>query len=79
MKIIKNVEIKKITKKKCDFCGTLIQYDSISIDHTFGYGSKRDGSRMSIDICEECVVSVFGDRLVNKGLEEGFRLSGEGL
>lgn len=44
--------MKRIT---CDSCNNEINTESvISISHTFGYGSQRDGDQIEIDLCEDC-------------------------
>lgn len=80
MKYIKEVQVKKAVRIKCDCCGKdIIHSDQCTIDYQFGYGSKRDGDRLSLDFCPDCIEQILGEKLLEKGLKEGVRLSGEGL
>ena len=45
----------------CNCCGRELKMEKgylkeecISVDHTFGYFSRRDGSRQHFDLCEDC-------------------------
>jgi hypothetical protein len=50
----------------CDVCGVISNeidcLEFIHIDHTFGFGSKYDGSKMAIDMCEKC----FDENILSK-------------
>jgi len=40
----------------CDSCEIEINHNNyVSISHQFGYGSQRDGDRVEIDLCENCL------------------------
>ena len=40
----------------CDSCEIEINHNNyVSILHQFGYGSQRDGDRVEIDLCENCL------------------------
>lgn len=80
MKIIKKIEVDSVVKTQCDKCRSII-YDKeeCSINYTFGYGSERDGDRISLDICHKCIENVLGEKLFKKGIEEGQKLMEEGF
>ena len=59
----------------CDGCGDQVDTinhfnEVISIKHTFGYGSKRDGDSVDIDLCESCFTSRFEDILTKDDAKE---------
>lgn len=75
MKIIKKIEVISIVKTQCDNCGSIIHNkEECSINYTFGYESKRDGDRLSLDICHKCIENILGEKLFKKGIEEGKKL-----
>lgn len=41
-------------KIECDMCGNEVPEDIITIEHTFGYNSPRDGDHVRLDLCEMC-------------------------
>lgn len=50
------------TYTKCNMCGKEFEdYDDFSLYHMFGYGSKRDGSKITLDLCNNCL-----DKLVDE-------------
>jgi hypothetical protein len=50
----------EIVDVKCDICDKSCKrdgcydYDRVDIYHTWGYGSKKDGTTINCDICEDC-------------------------
>lgn len=58
MRKLKNGKIETVV---CNCCGKILQLeqgylkeDCVSIEHVFGYFSKKDGIRQKLDLCEEC-------------------------
>jgi hypothetical protein len=64
MKTFKETKIKKIDDVHCDACGksttndTNVGPDYATLESCWGYGSKDDGSKYDIDLCEECFFEV---------------------
>lgn len=61
MKIFKKKLIKSVSDVLCDICGnscTIVQDnagpDFATLEACWGYGSKYDGQKFDIDICESC-------------------------
>ena len=45
-----------MTIQKCNMCGKEFDvYDDFSFYHEFGYGSKRDGDEICLDLCNNCL------------------------
>ena len=68
MKHFIDVEITKreLSYTTCDRCSVDIKKDSldneiVSVSHTFGYGSTRDGQNISFDVCEKCFTEITKD------------------
>jgi len=50
----------------CDKCGLVVQEkdfenEIVNIEHTFGFGSKQDGTKISFDLCEACFMEMIKD------------------
>ncbi len=52
---------RKLTEVICNRCGKKLRVENgylreecITVDKTFGYFSRRDGSRGHFDLCEDC-------------------------
>lgn len=65
MKIFKKKLVKSISDVLCDICGnscTIIPDnfgpDFATLEACWGYGSKYDGKKFDIDICENCFTST---------------------
>ncbi|XEG72426.1 hypothetical protein QA447_31225 [Pseudomonas sp. abacavir_1] len=59
MKIIGRVEIEAITDVKCDVCSCSTRLDTsgfqfASIQAHWGFGTKHDGERYELHLCEDC-------------------------
>lgn len=59
--ITKTIQKEEILSITCDCCGTTVEgthaeyaSDIETWTHSFGYGSKFDGDRVSIEICDKC-------------------------
>jgi len=55
------------TEIVCDRCGKIykaMQDDFFSLDHQFGYGSKRDGDVIHADLCEHCLFEMLDEHNV---------------
>ena len=40
----------------CNKCGNEPKYGNfVSVNYQYGYGTVRDGSRVSFELCEECL------------------------
>jgi hypothetical protein len=49
---------------KCDVCGQNKKEDEVlSITHVFGYGTTLDGTKINLDVCEECFIEKFEEEL----------------
>lgn len=50
---------------KCDMCGKKFddwdEESSLTIDRCMGYGSRRDGEHVHIDICANCFDKLLDD------------------
>lgn len=64
MKTWKKKTIKAVDDVNCDVCGkSTTHYDYIGPDYAsleacWGYGSKDDGTKYDIHLCESCFVNV---------------------
>lgn len=64
MKTFKDKTIKVIDDVHCDACGkSTTNYinvgpDYASIESCWGYGSKNDGTKYNIELCENCFFEV---------------------
>ena len=48
-----------MTIKICNICGDKLEvYDGFSLSHQFGYGSKRDGDTINLDLCSKCLDKI---------------------
>jgi hypothetical protein len=46
----------------CDKCEEQIRKESVvKIQHTFGYGSPRDGDMIEIELCEDCFQDIINE------------------
>lgn len=59
MKLYEETTVKVVSDVKCDVCGasTLAEHGVInagSLQANWGFGSKHDGDRYHIDLCEVC-------------------------
>jgi hypothetical protein len=54
----------------CDNCFSKIENNPIQINHTFGYGSKRDGDSVELHLCENCFEKIFLEKKLNLKLLE---------
>jgi hypothetical protein len=54
----------------CNNCFTEIKSNPVQINHTFGYGSKRDGESVEIHLCENCFEKIFLEKKLNLKLLE---------
>ena len=44
----------------CDSCENEMQLnDYVKIEHTFSYGSQRDGDTVNLDLCEFCFEKIY--------------------
>jgi hypothetical protein len=63
MKTYKTVEKKVKDRIYCDACGQCCTEDNIgdeygTLEAVWGYGSKHDGTKYNIDLCEDCFFKV---------------------
>lgn len=64
MRIFKEEITKVLDDVSCDCCGkSTTNYESVGPDYAalescWGYGSKSDGSRFEVDLCESCFNDV---------------------
>lgn len=63
MRTYKEVKRKVEDKVMCDVCGKICTNDYGDNEHgtlemIYGYGSKRDGSRLNLDLCEQCIENI---------------------
>jgi len=64
MKTFKKKTVKVVDDVHCDCCGkstTNYNYvgpDYATLESCWGYGSKHDGSKYNIDLCEGCFTEV---------------------
>jgi hypothetical protein len=63
--IEKTVQIKSVEAIQCDMCGKdcegaedLFGINYATLDVEWGYGSKSDGSKYEIHLCEKCFYNV---------------------
>lgn len=61
LKKYNKTEERKLQSVVCNCCGRQLKVEGgylreecISVDHSFGYFSRRDGSRHHFDLCEDC-------------------------
>lgn len=59
MKIFKQQSIQVIDRIICDICGN-ISTEYAEVKASWGYGSKNDGKRYDIDLCENCFYDTIG-------------------
>lgn len=73
MKESKKIRINVVSNIICDHCKSEIEHpsDAISINHTFGFQSKRDMDKISLDFCEDCFEDLIGEKLMYRGLAQG--------
>jgi hypothetical protein len=69
------IEVDELEKLTCDCCGkTDIVYSGkdgfgngdvyvMSFSHDFGYGSPNDQDTLEFDICEDCLMELFKDKV----------------
>jgi hypothetical protein len=78
MKIFKeNTKVvEELVGIKCDRCGSSFEElstsgpDIASFSHTFGYTSRRDGDKITFDLCEECLMRILDGTNVQYQYEE---------
>jgi protein-arginine kinase activator protein McsA len=78
MKVFENKTqiIKELVETKCDRCGSSFEEfntsgpDIASFEHTFGYTSRRDGDKITFDLCEECLMRILEGTNVQYQYEE---------
>lgn len=65
MKHLKEVTktVKELDYCICDKCGVKvedlsIENEIVSLSNVFGFSSKRDGKRISFDLCEDCFMET---------------------
>jgi hypothetical protein len=62
MKTFKKKTIKTIDDVHCDLCGksttNIYEPDYATLESCWGYGSKNDGKKYNIDLCETCFFEV---------------------
>lgn len=59
MKIFKSKKVKIVDEIICDVCGESCKDDNFGNEHAviiadWGYSSKKDGEKYSVDLCEKC-------------------------
>ena len=66
----KTVEVE--TGYICDSCGEIFikSLSGFHIKHTCGYDSKHDGSTISFQICDNCLMDIVLDRIPKAIIEE---------
>lgn len=47
-------------KKELKSSGKYLTEGCFSVDYTFGYFSKKDGTRHRFDLCEDCYDEIIG-------------------
>ena len=52
IKQLKQVEV--VTDVLCDVCNQLTQLELGTLSANWGYGSKHDGERYELQLCEKC-------------------------
>lgn len=64
MRTFKEKTIKVVDDVNCDACGKSTTIcdgpDYATLESSWGYGSKHDGTKYSIDLCESCFFEVLG-------------------
>lgn len=62
-----NLEENRLQRVVCNCCGRELKVENgylkegcISVDHTFGYFSRKDGIRHRFDLCEDCYEKMTG-------------------
>ena len=76
--ITEQVERKKLVAMVCDKCkAEEVMYelegtDISSFKHTFGWLSKHDGTQISFDLCEDCLMLILNDSGVDYRLKRMF-------
>ena len=65
MKTFDKVEkiVSELSYTTCDKCSLVIpakelDKEIVNIEHTFGFGSNQDGTKISFDICEDCFMEM---------------------
>jgi hypothetical protein len=64
MKTFKEKKIRTVDDVHCDICGksttntTNVGPDYATLESCWGYGSKHDGSKYNIELCETCFFEV---------------------
>lgn len=75
MKLTKKVENEKQIGFICDVCGKEINWnnstrtDNFNISYTFGYGTKYDNTKISADICDDCLMEIIS-KIPNATIED---------
>lgn len=77
MKTYKRAFIKREDKVYCDVCGGLCTQDNFgseyaSLEASWGYASRSDGTKYNIQICETCfydVITWMKERRLGKSVE----------
>ncbi len=85
MKKTKQVKVKKtemqVIEASCDFCGK--KFDEVMLDCNgygqvhigFGYGSLFDDDNFVLEICDDCFMNVFGNKLIKQFKEKEYDLT----
>ena len=81
----KQIEVKNkeeiVIEASCDFCGK--KFDKVTVDccgygHlglSFGYGSKFDDDHFVLEICDDCFIEKFGNKLIKQFKEKAYDLT----
>src|SRR5690606_6978757 len=79
MKILEDQIVKGVTDVRCDVCGESTAglhggFEYGTLQAHWGYGSKHDGERYHVDLCEACFFGVLSglkrNRLINTMFSE---------
>ncbi len=85
MEKTKQIEVKKTEKRvieaSCDFCGK--KFEKLMLEcsgygclgFSFGYGSNFDDDYFHLEICDNCFIEKFGDKLILQFKEKGYNLT----
>lgn len=76
MKVIGKVEIEGVSDVVCDVCRFTTRVDGgglqfATLQAHWGYGSKHDGERWEIHLCESCFFKLL-PALNKRGVHKGF-------
>lgn len=64
MKTFKNKTVKVLDQTICDVCGKTCtddfyhSHENATLEAMWGYGSKSDGAKFEVHLCEHCFYSV---------------------